>query len=317
MRTKAGRTQRCPDGTWERALGVPHPRLRPGILAYRGFRFALDGPRRRLETPVPAVTLLLGFDRPLRVHHARRPTVTRVCAVSGLATTPVVGEHDGRLSGIEVLIAPWAAFTLFGVDQHELADQVADPVDALSVVRGGWCSVTALADALGALPTWSSRFALLDEVFTYWYETGTPCSARTVAAWDELVRTSGAVPVAVLAEQVGWSVRQLEMRFREQIGLGPKAVARVLRLQRARRMLAAGRSQAETAAACGFYDQSHLSGEFRAMTGCTPGEFTAARRLPAAPAAGPPDPDRLQGEATSLLLSPDGTAPFSKTAPTR
>ena len=56
----------------------------------------------------------------------------------------------------------------------------------------------------------------------------------------------------------------------EQIGLGPKAAARVLRLQRARRLLASGRGQAETAAMCGFYDQAHLSGEFKAMTGCTP-----------------------------------------------
>ncbi|WP_245769605.1 helix-turn-helix domain-containing protein [Streptomyces indicus] len=306
--------QRCPSGTWERVLGVPHPRLRPGILAYRGFRFALPGPRRRLETPVPAVTLLLGFDRPLRVHHARRPSVSRVCAVSGLATTPVVGEHDGRLSGIEVLIAPWAAFTLFGLDQYELADQVADPAEALPGVFGGRSTVADLAGALSSLPTWGMRFALLDEVFTRWSEQGAPCSARTVAAWNELVRTSGAVPVSALADQVGWSIRQLENRFREQIGLSPKAAARVLRLQRARRMLAAGRSQAETAAACGFYDQSHLSGEFRAMTGCTPGEFAAARRSPAV-TAGPPVPDRLQGEATSLLLPASGSAPFSKTLP--
>ncbi len=315
VRSKATGTLRCPAGTWERALSLPHPRLRPGILAYRGFRFALPGPRRRLETPVPAVTLLLGFNQPLRVHHTHRPTVTRVCAVSGLATTPVVGEHDGHLSGIEVLITPWAAFTLFGLDQHELADQVADPDDALPAARGRWGSVTDLAGALGTLPTWNGRFALLDEVFTRWTETGMPASARTVAAWNELVRTSGAVPVTQLADQVGWSIRQLENRFREQIGLSPKAAARVLRLQRARRLLAAGRTQAETAAACGFYDQSHLSGEFRAMTGCTPGAFAAARRspTPGSGPAGPDGPDRLQGEATSLLLPASGTAPFSKT----
>jgi transcriptional regulator GlxA family with amidase domain len=86
------------------------------------------------------------------------------------------------------------------------------------------------------------------------------------------------MPVPRLAEEVGWSARHLENRFREQIGLGPKAAARVLRLQRARRLLAAGRGAAETAALCGFYDQAHLSGEFKTMTGCTPREFTAARR---------------------------------------
>jgi AraC-like DNA-binding protein len=117
-----------------------------------------------------------------------------------------------------------------------------------------------------------------------------------------------------LAEEVGWSVRQLENRFREQIGLGPKSAARVLRLQRARRLLASGRSAAETAAICGFYDQAHLSGEFRKMTGCTPREFAAARGAVAAPPRpGPPGADRLTGEATSLVLPPHRSAHFSKT----
>ncbi|MGW0733641.1 hypothetical protein [Streptomyces sp. NPDC002851] len=123
---------RCPSGTWERATGMPHSRLRPGVIAYRGFRLDLGSPRRRLEAPVGAVTLMLGFEQgQLRLHRAGRPTVTRTSVLSGLHTAPVLGEHDGRLAGIEVLIAPWAAFTLFGVPQYELADQVTDPVESL------------------------------------------------------------------------------------------------------------------------------------------------------------------------------------------
>lgn len=166
-----------------------------------------------------------------------------------------------------------------------------------------------LAGDLAALPSWEARFRLLDEVFTRWWEKGVPCSARVVRAYGELVRTGGAMPVRRLAEEVGWSVRHLENRFREQIGLGPKAAARVLRLRRARRLLAEGVGQAETAAVCGFYDQAHLSGEFKAMTGCTPREFTVARRM-ALPA---PASDRMTGEATSLVLTPGRGAHFSKT----
>ncbi|WP_368073223.1 helix-turn-helix domain-containing protein, partial [Streptomyces sp. SolWspMP-sol7th] len=53
----------------------------------------------------------------------------------------------------------------------------------------------------------------------------------------------------------GGGERQVQSRFREQIGLTPKAAARVVRLQRAVRLLTSGLSQAETAALCGFYDQ--------------------------------------------------------------
>ncbi|MGW6269778.1 helix-turn-helix domain-containing protein [Streptomyces sp. NPDC055060] len=294
---------------WEVALAAPHPRLRPGVISYRGFRLALGRPRRRLEVPIGAVTLMLGFvpEHPVRISGlagARQEPVTLVSVLSGLGTTPVLGEHDGRLAGIEVLLAPWAAFTLFDTALHEVADRNLDP-DALGVRPGPgrWASVADLAAALGALPSWRARFALLDEVFARWADAGPPCCGRTVRAWDELVRTRGAAPVGHIADEVGWSVRQLENRFRERIGIGPKAAGRVLRLQRARRMLVAGHTQAETAAACGYYDQAHLSGEFKAMTGCTPREFAAVRRTPRAPGGGPPGADRLADEPTSLVLA--------------
>jgi AraC-like DNA-binding protein len=285
------------------------------VLSYRGIRLAMDWPRRRLETPVGAATLLLGFEQPVRITRAGQPPETLVSVFCGPTTTPAVGEHGGRLAGVEVMLAPWAAFTLFGTPLHELANRTVDP-DALPHALDR--RVGELAGALAALPSWEERFRLLDDVFARWWDTGTPCSPGVVRAWEELVRTGGAMPVRQLAAEVGWSVRHLENRFREQIGLGPKAAARVLRLQRARRLLAAGRGQAETAAACGFYDQAHLSGEFRAMTGCTPREFTTARRLPFA--AAPPG-DRMSGEATSLVLA-SGTpseasgpgADFSKTS---
>ncbi|WP_314223201.1 helix-turn-helix domain-containing protein [Streptomyces zaehneri] len=273
----------------------------------------MNRPRRRLETPIGASTLLLGFEQPVRISRAGRTPDTLVSVYCGPTTTPAVGEHGGRFSGIEVLMTPWAAFSLFGTPQHELVNRPVDP-DELPHSLGS--PLGELAAALAALPGWADRFGLLDEVLTRWREAGTPSAERVARAWSLLVRTGGAIPVPRLAEEVGWSVRHLENRFREQIGLGPKAAARVLRLQRARRLLAQGRSAAETAALCGFYDQAHLSGEFKAMTGCTPREFTQARRLLAqlSPAA-----DRLSGEATSLVLParPDDWsgpgAHFSKT----
>ncbi|CAM5429409.1 helix-turn-helix domain-containing protein [Streptomyces aurantiogriseus] len=303
-----------PGGSWEIALARPHPRLRPGVVSYRGIRLALDHPRRRLETPIGAVTLLLGFEGPVRISGAGRPTTSLVSVYSGLSTTAVVGEHSGRVSGVEVLLTPWAAFTLFGTPQHELTDRTVDPDELPHKLCG---SAGELAGALAALPSWADRFGLLDEVFARWSAAGPPSAVRVRRAWSLLVRSAGAMPVPRLAEEVGWSVRQLENRFREQIGLGPKAAARVLRLQRARRLLAAGRGLAETAALCGFYDQAHLSGEFKAMTGFTPRQFTAARGRP-----GPEAPvgDRLNGEATSLVLPvPTGGrgADFSKTGQVR
>ncbi|MEV5614061.1 helix-turn-helix domain-containing protein [Streptomyces sp. NPDC052225] len=323
------RPARCPDGTWETASARPHPRLRPGVIGYRGFRLDFPGPRSRLEAPIGAVTLMLGFRGSVRITEAGggwvgvgkgggpRPTGLRTVelptVLSGLTTTPVLGEHSGQLAGVEVLLTPWAAFRIFGTELYELSRWKIHPDDLGALPAE---AVAELSHALGELPSWRARFRLLDATLGRWLETGPHCASGTVHAWYTLTHSGGTIPVTRLADEVGWSVRHLENRFREQIGLSPKSAARVLRLQRARRLLCTGSTQAETAAACGYYDQAHLSGEFKTMTGCTPREFALARATRPDP-GGPPATDRLSGEATSLVLrrgARNGSAHFSKTA---
>ncbi len=64
-------------------------------------------------------------------------------------------------------------------------------------------------------------------------------------AWQELQRTAGTVPIRELAARTDLGLRQLENRFRQQIGLPLKAVARVMRLQRALQLLKRGHDGAQ------------------------------------------------------------------------
>jgi AraC-like DNA-binding protein len=59
------------------------------------------------------------------------------------------------------------------------------------------------------------------------------------------------------------------------IGLTPKVAARVIRFDRARRLLV-GRTGAEVAARCGYADQSHLVRGFIAFAGLSPGAWLSA-----------------------------------------
>ena len=74
-------------------------------------------------------------------------------------------------------------------------------------------------------------------------------------------------PVAVTADLLGMSARQLHRRCLPVFGYGPRHLARVLRLGRA---LATSGHLAEVAHACGYADQAHLSREVRDLTGTTP-----------------------------------------------
>jgi transcriptional regulator GlxA family with amidase domain len=86
----------------------------------------------------------------------------------------------------------------------------------------------------------------------------------------------GAISIGELADETGWSARHLQGRFQTEIGLSPKLAARVIRFDRARRLLqsrvAAGATTdlAGVAAAAGYFDQAHLDRDFRAFAGCSP-----------------------------------------------
>jgi len=84
--------------------------------------------------------------------------------------------------------------------------------------------------------------------------------------------------VSEIARETGWSGRHFSQRFREEVGLSPKAWCRLQRFQRAVQQLHAGEHVrwAELALDCGYYDQSHFANEFRAFSGIDATSYCSA-----------------------------------------
>jgi AraC-like DNA-binding protein len=90
---------------------------------------------------------------------------------------------------------------------------------------------------------------------------------RAIAA---MTRAHGDADVDWLADQAGMSARQFRRRCREEAGLGPKHLARVLRFRRACQLAERGESWLRVAVEAGYFDQAHLIRDFREFTGSTP-----------------------------------------------
>ncbi|SDH97669.1 helix-turn-helix transcriptional regulator [Agrococcus jejuensis] len=94
-----------------------------------------------------------------------------------------------------------------------------------------------------------------------------------VAAMSHAVRARSS---GVLA---GSSDRAVQRALASTVGMGPKAVARRIRLQEAARLLALpDATPADVASALGYADQAHLTNDLRTVAGVTPAAYVRSLR---------------------------------------
>jgi AraC-like DNA-binding protein len=252
----------------------PAEALRSFIAGYSGYRQAGLAPAVHRGMPSPYLTLIFTLHEPMLITEhpdPGQPGGSYETLVGGLHTSPALISHDGYQSGIQVALSPLGARALLGVPAGELAFADLEGTDVLGGLAGD------IRQRLQACATWPQRFAVLDDLLL-----ARACGGQTEArpevgyAWRTLLRSGGRVSVDQLAAETGWSDRHLRTQFRAEIGLAPKAAARVIRFDRARRLLMdqvrAGRQPclAELAVSSGYYDQAHLDREFGALAGCPP-----------------------------------------------
>ena len=305
----------------ESARYRPPAALRPLVAWYSGYREAGVPPARHRGLPSPYLTLIITLDDPLVVAahpDPSQPASRHGVLVGGLHTVPALVTHEGRQSGIQLQVTPLGARALLGLPAGEMAGLDLEADDVL----GSFAAE--LRDRIREAGTWPDRFAVLDDLLCrragFQSPVGTvgraglpgsatlagaeaagaagaarplgPPRPEVAFAWRALLASRGTVPVAGLARETGWTPRHLSARFRDEFGLSPKTAARVMRFDRARRLLqrrvAAGGTPAlaDLAAAVGYYDQAHLAREFRELAGCPPSTWLAEefRNVQAGPA---------------------------------
>jgi AraC-like DNA-binding protein len=103
-------------------------------------------------------------------------------------------------------------------------------------------------------------------------------SSPTMAlALQQMHLRSGAITPAELSRNLGISPRTLQRCFEDQLGPPPSVVIGLARVAAARRALLRNSdlSLAQLALSLGYYDQSHFSRHFSAVTGKAPGKAVA------------------------------------------
>lgn len=264
-------------GRWELASREAAPPLRPYVRGYVGTESRIGFLRER-HLPTGEVALIINFGAPHRVidaADATRATEYRMAWIVGLHERYALTEAAGARHFMVVRFTPIGAHLFLGVPMDGLTNRTVDLDDITGTLANR------LVEQLREAPSWQSRFAILDSVIGERVARARAASTRVVWAWHQLDETGGRLAIGALAAELGWSRKHLITQFHEHIGLPPKGLARILRFNRAVRLLdrADDMRWVEIAFDCGYYDQAHFIKDFRAFAGSTPSEFLC-RRLP-------------------------------------
>jgi AraC-like DNA-binding protein len=242
----------------------------------------------RRETARHGVALILGFGDDMDVYESEVGSPKRrlsAFVVGNQMRSSMTGVAGHQL-GVQVELSAQGAAALFG-DVSELHDAVLTIEEAFGVAGDR------LLERLAESPSWAARLDLLDHEFGRLgsssdsgadVKIGGALSPEVDWLRRQLAASHGALPVEPLMDETGWSRRHVTERFRRQLGASPKAYARLLRFEHVSALLSAlpstpGRTVADVAIDAGYYDQSHLTRDFTAMGGMTPGAFVATMDL--------------------------------------
>lgn len=260
---------------FEMVRRAPSQRTAGLIMGMSGYRETALARISQRETASLVVPLIISFGTPFLIALGRAPDAAdrQPSFAAGLYSGPVFIESDGGAECVQIDFTPLGAYRFFGGAVVDLVARMVDMSDVLGREGHG------LRERLGATSGWQQRFDLVED-FVADRACHSP-SPEIEFAYRRLARSRGGARIAALAKDIGWSRKHLVNRFRSELGLAPKPIARLMRFHEACRLAQAeaGGGWAAIAAESGYADQAHLAREFSDLAGEPPTAWARRQAL--------------------------------------
>jgi AraC-like DNA-binding protein len=166
-----------------------------------------------------------------------------------------------------ILFQPDGLHRLFSIPMHELTNQDYEA----HAVLGAF--ISRFRQRIGGCNSFPERARLVDELLLR-RAMASPHYDAISAAASQIIRLSGRVEIAALADCSGLSMRQFQRRFIRRIGMRPKLFARIARFEAALETKARSvtKTWTDVAHEFGYHDQMHMIHDFGEFAGETPTE---------------------------------------------
>lgn len=189
---------------------------------------------------------------------------------------PIVNRPTGETWCVGIVTTPFGCRASFGFDPLPLRGRV--------IGAEAWTPFGGIRDALLTTSDPQSALELVERALEVGLDPDVPGIDRVERA-VALLTEEPALPIGELAERLGVSHEHLDREFARIVGLGPRTLARILRMRALLGSIDVFGTVAwiDRAAELGWFDQAHLIRDFKKLTGMSPSAYVAAYRAVYAP----------------------------------
>ena len=210
-------------------------------------------------------------DRFKRLSFGEGEKLQPITIVAGQLRRSILIQPTGRIKLFGTRFQPAGAFPFFDFSLSELTDST-EEIDSIWGTEG-----RELEDRICEARTFDARVAIIEIALTRRLLAKERANTSAIAAAGMIVKAVGGVSIRSVAQAVGVSERTLEREFKSKIGVSPKLFARIIRFQTLLKAVESDDSTSllDHALDLGYFDQAHMTNEFREFAGKSPTAYTA------------------------------------------
>jgi hypothetical protein len=250
----------------------PHPTLAPLIKCYWTLEVPPNGDyQRQLILPDGCIEMffILGDDVK-RYTSDNKFIIQPREMILGQITKPFYVEPTGYVNSFAVRFYPYGFANFVSVPIRKLANKETP----LQLLFDRDESET-LGQKIKKAADTKTRIKIVEGFLLNKMKHQTTIDSIVKSTVDAILLTKGGKPINSILKNELSKRRLIERKFFGKVGISPKKLSRVIRLQAVLRMLLNRKSESLTKLAYDndYFDQAHFTKDFKEFTGTTPKEF--------------------------------------------
>ena len=249
----------------------PHPDLSPLVNYYWTLEVPFD-PNNQKQKIIPdgCIEMTFNFKDKIKRYTSETEYILHPDAmIMGQRTKSFLIEPTGDVDTFAICFYPYGFTNFVNVPLAQLADTEL-PIETLF----GEATGKELAKKMTAATSTQERIQIIEAFLLAQLKQHATIENLVKTTVDSLLATNGSHSIREILKNDLSKRRQLERNFKKQIGISPKQLGKVLRLQTALKiMLSDKENLTNVAYESEYFDQAHFIKDFKEFIGTTPKEF--------------------------------------------